>query len=686
MSALGSLVVSLALDHTNFSNGLGKSEYDAKKSAENIKKTFDTLKSGLATLGGLVGVGGFTSLISSSIDAADNLNDLSLKTGATVSSLASLKLIAENSGTSLEEVGRGINKLTLWMAENGSEARKLGIDAQDPVQAFIQFAAALEKTEGAGRRAQLANNVFGKSYADLLPLLSEGSAGISAATKASGEFAAHMEHLAPLSDKFKDNLGHLKQFSDLAAASLVDPLIPSLTETAVRMVEIAEKGNYALAVLRGFAGIGKVPLDLVFGDSALSQMDASVDRQVKDLQQKLSNLTRHRRDAEGQGLLHQWLHGSKADMDREIEVTKNQIAALVQYADRLRAPREDEKPKEKSASGAKVKATKPQRISAAEWSMEESAHLIRTHYQIQQEASEAYTAQLRNEFDAEWALIELQDDQYRSGRDAAARWTDAIDPMQKYRDDLEEIARLEREGHLTAEKALAAQFLVHEQMDKALAANNEALKEQNDIARELGLTFTSAFEDAMVSGKKLGQVMAGVAQDLYRLFLRKTVSEPAMGWFSSTLAGSGLGNLFGNWFNSSAASNLTAFSSMDFGSINAFSTAFARGGIMTDRGPLPLHTYASGGIADRPQLAVFGEGRRPEAYVPLPDGRSIPVTMQGGGGVTIVQHIAIDARGADAGVDQKIRLAMKQAVDAAEYRINDSLARAGRTARLAGLV
>lgn len=56
---------------------------------------------------------------------------------------------------------------------------------------------------------------------------------------------------------------------------------------------------------------------------------------------------------------------------------------------------------------------------------------------------------------------------------------------------------------------------------------------------------------------------------------------------------------------------------------------FADGGIMTSAGPLPLHKYAMGGVASSPQLALFGEGRTPEAYVPLPDGRNIPVKMQG---------------------------------------------------------
>ncbi|RRF43524.1 hypothetical protein EAO12_29790 [Klebsiella pneumoniae] len=64
---------------------------------------------------------------------------------------------------------------------------------------------------------------------------------------------------------------------------------------------------------------------------------------------------------------------------------------------------------------------------------------------------------------------------------------------------------------------------------------------------------------------------------------------------------------------------------------------FEKGGIMGPNGVIPLKTYSKGGIATSPQLALFGEGKDNEAYVPLPDGRSIPVTMTGnvGGGGTI---------------------------------------------------
>ena len=67
---------------------------------------------------------------------------------------------------------------------------------------------------------------------------------------------------------------------------------------------------------------------------------------------------------------------------------------------------------------------------------------------------------------------------------------------------------------------------------------------------------------------------------------------------------------------------------------------------MSGQGSLPLHRYASGGIARTPQLAMFGEGSMNEAYVPLPDGRTIPVTMRGGSNVqvNIVNNVGAEVK------------------------------------------
>ncbi|MEO9497580.1 MAG: tape measure protein [Vibrio splendidus] len=59
--------------------------------------------------------------------------------------------------------------------------------------------------------------------------------------------------------------------------------------------------------------------------------------------------------------------------------------------------------------------------------------------------------------------------------------------------------------------------------------------------------------------------------------------------------------------------------------------AQAKGGVVGSAGVQSLKTYARGGVAkaNNPQMAIFGEGSMNEAYVPLPDGRRIPVDMNG---------------------------------------------------------
>ena len=95
---------------------------------------------------------------------------------------------------------------------------------------------------------------------------------------------------------------------------------------------------------------------------------------------------------------------------------------------------------------------------------------------------------------------------------------------------------------------------------------------------------------------------------------------------------------------------------------------FADGGIMTANGPMPLRTYASGGIANSPQLAMFGEGSMPEAYVPLPDGRRIPVAMKGGSGSGTNVTVNVDASGTqvqgNAGQGEQLGRVVAQAVQA----------------------
>jgi phage-related minor tail protein len=61
-----------------------------------------------------------------------------------------------------------------------------------------------------------------------------------------------------------------------------------------------------------------------------------------------------------------------------------------------------------------------------------------------------------------------------------------------------------------------------------------------------------------------------------------------------------------------------------------------------------FRAFASGGIANKPTLGMIGEGRYNEAVVPLPDGKSIPISG-GAGNVTV--NVAVDAAGQSAATE-----------------------------------
>jgi len=166
------------------------------------------------------------------------------------------------------------------------------------------------------------------------------------------------------------------------------------------------------------------------------------------------------------------------------------------------------------------------------------------------------------------------------------------------------------------------------------------------LADGLATSFSTAFSSLVFSTQSARQSLAQLFEDIAKSFQNMITQMIAdylklqiMTFFRNLFAPSPI-SVAGNYFGGSAPSMFTNPSfGVGTGSFTgSLLPSFAMGGVMTNSGPLKLRRYAGGGIASGPQLAMFGEGSRPEAYVPLPDGRSIPVTMRGnssGANVTV---------------------------------------------------
>jgi lambda family phage tail tape measure protein len=129
---------------------------------------------------------------------------------------------------------------------------------------------------------------------------------------------------------------------------------------------------------------------------------------------------------------------------------------------------------------------------------------------------------------------------------------------------------------------------------------------QQGIVSRLAQTLTDSFrpKSSSLAGAGIGFAMNSIVPSLFG-----GAGPVQFGAGGGGTAGFGMGSIVSSMFK------------------GAGPVQFARGGVMTSHGPLKLQTYARGGIANSPQVAMFGEGSMPEAYVPLPDGKRIPVAV-----------------------------------------------------------
>lgn len=141
------------------------------------------------------------------------------------------------------------------------------------------------------------------------------------------------------------------------------------------------------------------------------------------------------------------------------------------------------------------------------------------------------TEQARERANAAKEKVEAQAEAYRK----------LGDPLRIYAQQLEEVNKLERDGALTVADASRARDQIvrnrtatqkqriESSLDEFFGEMDKIKTETSVIAQaadDLGFSFSSAFEDAIISGQKFSDVMRSLAQDILRVFTRLAVTNP----------------------------------------------------------------------------------------------------------------------------------------------------------------
>ncbi|WP_194720825.1 DUF4214 domain-containing protein [Noviherbaspirillum malthae] len=262
MSALGKLVVSLALEYAQYTQGLNKADQDALKFAQNAQRHFDQAKqAGTEFFTGMVkGAAGAVAALftvdaalgkfNQSLDTLAKLDDMSQKTGAAVENLSKMQKVASTFGTDFSGVDGALVKIAKGMATVDSETNKtnkaldaLGVKSKDaagklrdPSAVMIEVAKRLQDYEDGANKAALVTDLFGKSGAELLPYLNDLAENVDKFTGASAEAAKQAAD-------FQDKLGFMKTRSDELFTSLSVSLLPTLTDFVDALADTKKKSD-----------------------------------------------------------------------------------------------------------------------------------------------------------------------------------------------------------------------------------------------------------------------------------------------------------------------------------------------------------------------------------------------------------------------------------------------------------
>ena len=230
---------------------------DNDKANESISKTEGKADSLGGKLGGMIGtaakwgaglvagagaaVGGMLALANKTAETADVIDKLSERTGINREELQRWKYAAEQSGGDIGKLEVGMKKLSDVMdgATNGSKANveafnKIGISLDDlktksQSEIFDDVMNALADMPAGAERNALGNDLLGKSYTELLPLLNAGSEGMTGLKERADELGLVMsEDMVKANVVFGDTMADVKAAFGMVFMTISNQMLPTL--------------------------------------------------------------------------------------------------------------------------------------------------------------------------------------------------------------------------------------------------------------------------------------------------------------------------------------------------------------------------------------------------------------------------------------------------------------------------
>lgn len=648
---IGELLVNLRASTASFAGDLDKASQLSFNTTRQMQRSFEAL--GVAVGASLATAGlALTTLVAKSLESADKMGKLAQSTGLSVEQFSGLAYAANIAEVPIETLSKSFVILSKNL-EKSNEQTQEGRAAHtalgtlfrgnipvfaDTNDAFQKIVAQLAVLPDGFQKTALASQIFGKTGAALIPLINQNVDGIQRMVAEAREFGVVInEQTAAAAERFNDTLKQIQAILSGLIIQLAQQLLPYLQQLADAFKSnVSEANKYStsvnaasiivrvlatgvLAAAGAFQFIGKTVAELVTDLAILNDRNLTLKEkfeQIKGVTQEAEQSFRSTISTI-QGL---WTPALNQAAEASDKVVKSHITltatndALKKGFDEIVAKLSSEITTFTLGSNA-LEIFKLQALGATDSQLKFVVTLQNMVARLK-EGKDAFTglatpieqlSVVSGGLDLTWEKLTL---------DGIGLWEATRTPLEKYSAVFLQYKALLDAGTISSDTFNRATL----QLGKNLGLVSDNMAKVNPIAREVRRSLTDAFTEALFRAKSFADALKDIILQLAELIFKMLVLKPLFDFLG------GQGGLLGKLF---------------------------------------AGALAGGGPVSPGQSYLVGE-EGPEIFSPTSSGNIIPNSALSGGGPSIVYNI--DARGADAGVELRVRRAIAESENRAVQR------------------
>jgi len=482
----------------------------AFQSAEgNVKK----FRSAAVKLGAVLSVGVFATAIRSSLDFADSIDKAAKAAGLSTTFLQELRFAGDQVGITVTQIDEGFRRFTRRIGEFANSGagpaakalKALNIEILDSAgnvrrteDIFGDLSVQFDKISSDSRKAALAAQLFGDDAGPKLRLLlAEGVGGIQRLRAEANSIGAVLdEDLIQNATEAKDKLSALTNVIKVQLTAALIEMAPLITAAAAGILRLSK------------AIVG------TFDTGPKTQIEA-IDLAIASLIKRIDESERAR-------------SAGRLSSEETAAALRNEINLQTQLTNISKARITMLKQGQGQTSATQRELPAPSLVTDAD---DAAARKRET------EAEKEFEQAVKNSEDAVKAANQEYVEWQTSLDKTAQSLREQLNPIEALETKLVSIDELLTQGKIGWDTYADAVFAALDETDKRFADMEDSTKEASDAAIDLGFAFQSSFENAVLEGEKLSDVLDGLLQDIAKVVLRQTITQPLGNAISGGISG-----------------------------------------------------------------------------------------------------------------------------------------------------